>query len=47
MTLELAVPNVKGCIVNEKTDEFAVSDIDNRLPRLGVSVSSLRIGQRA
>ena len=47
MILELAVPKVKGFVVDEETDEFAVGDIDGRLPGLRVGVSSLRIGQRA
>ena len=47
MVLELAVANVKGFVVDEEADEFAVGDIDDGLPGLGVGVSSLGIGQRA
>jgi hypothetical protein len=45
--LDITIPNVKGFIVNEETDKFAVGDIDDGLPRLRVAVSALCIGQRA
>src|SRR5438552_11751984 len=47
MFLEFAVANVKGFVVDKQADEFAVGDIDGRLPGLGVGVSALGIGQRA
>ena len=47
MLLELAVANVKGFVVDEEADEFAVGDIDDGLPGLGIAVSSLGVGQRA
>jgi len=45
--VELAVANVKGFVVNEEADEFAVSNIDGGLPGLGVGISSLCIRQGA
>ena len=47
MILDLPVAYVKGFVVDEEADEFAVGDIDGSLPGLGVGVSSLGIGQRA
>src|SRR6266699_3875320 len=44
---DFAIANVKGLVVDEQADEFAVGDIDGRLPGLGVGVSTLGIGQRA
>ena len=45
--MDLPVANVKGFVVDEEADEFAVGDIDYRLPGLRVAVSSLCVGQRA
>ncbi len=47
MLLELAVAHIKGFVVDEQADEFAVGDIDGGLPGLGVGVSTLGVGQRA
>jgi len=47
VVMDLTVANVKGFVVDEEADEFAVGDIDDGLPGLGVGVSSLGIGQRA
>ncbi len=47
MLPELAIANVKGFVVDEQADEFAVGDIDDRLPGLGIGVSALGVGQRA
>ncbi len=47
MAPDLAIANVKGFVVDKQADEFAVGDIDGRLPGFRVGVSSLCIGQRA
>ena len=46
MVLELSEANVKGLVVNEEADEFAIGTIDDRLSRFGIGVSSLGIGHR-
>ena len=46
MVLELSEANVKGLVVNEEADEFAIDTIDDRLSRFGIGVSSLGIGHR-
>ena len=45
MALQLAIANIKRLIINEETQQLAVGDIDHRLPRFGIAIPRLRIGQ--
>src|SRR6266487_3659006 len=47
MALDPPVPYIKGFVVNEETNNFAIRDIDNGLPGLGVAISRLCIWQWA
>ncbi|GHO89442.1 hypothetical protein KSZ_74480 [Dictyobacter formicarum] len=47
MTLNLAIADVKGLVVNEKAHDFAIGDIDHRLSQLGIAIGGLCIGERA
>src|ERR1700750_633525 len=46
MAYQRAVPHVEGLVVDQETDDLAVSDVDHGLARLGIAVSRLRIRQR-
>lgn len=43
---DLSVANIEGLIIHQQTDQFAVGDVYDRLPGLGVAVASLGVGQR-
>src|SRR2546430_11343706 len=47
VVLDLAVANVKGFVLDQQADEFAVDDIDDGLPGLGVGVSTLGIDRKS
>jgi hypothetical protein len=42
---DLAIADVEGLIIDKKTDQLGVGDIDHRFPGLGVAVGGLGIRQ--
>ena len=44
---QLPEADIEGLVIDQQPDDLAIGDVDHDLPRLGVAVAGLDVGQRA